>query len=1169
MFYSFEEIEELADVLEKGGKKAQVGEIRQWGKNRFQKRADGWYYLEGPNKGKKMGSVGRGRTKKPDSTPKKPQQSQVVEEKKRAPKAVATPGDKPEPKPVPAAVDPPTQDTGVKYSVSELTKDDLESKEGKKFRGFSTGLPSKVEYKSPEGTDTNLVGHVAFGKATLGAQQKLNENLKTAELILDDLNVRFKTPVDFVCQSLKATSKESASYNPMSRFDVRHRIDLRRDTGLQKSLMHEIGHAIDYSAGPKAPDGKDGDLGDAAFLSHSVLNKIESFGDLEDKLKELVASAENSPYYSESQKGKFGKYLRSKTEVFARGFEVLAYKKTRELVDAGKVGPEMLESFTPDLIKASKSQVPKIDDLNPQDYPKFSKELEQIRELKTEIKDIEEELHDLRVKRFQAVGEGRNEEASKIMDKVRTLASKHSPRRKKVNKLVRQISPKIRAEVKVDEAEKVVDQVSGLMEDILKRVEFRKSILEVDLIGTLEKLAKSDIPGWLTNLEPKNLTQNQRERLLEYINGIRPVDPGRASRLYERYFPKEGQQDTNLAGVSTPRMEKRAPEGVDPEKHERCVRDVKAQGKDVGTAHAICTSSLKKAEPKNKKLYEKVKAAAKRKFDVYPSAYANAWLVKEYKRRGGTYKSEPTQNDLEKGLDEWFDEQWVDIGRKKDDGSHPECGRSDADKGKYPKCVPRSKASKMSDKEKKSAVRRKRKAESTKDREGKKPINVKTKVEKSEDSGSNEKKPLNKPMRDSGGSKKFKVYVKDPETGNTKTVRFGDPDMEIKRDDKESRKNFRARHNCSEKKDKTKAGYWSCKMWSGKKVSNLTKALEDLVKTKTVTRQGVEYYAEGPHSGKKVGSVRGRGDAPEPEGRSNQVGSVEDKAGRIMQELDSKEGIPGKTTGSGKPLATKVESAVKMGYEPEDYEQAIDYHQNQAEKISRKIQELNLKDAQQLRSLAARHRREALKLNNRKNLISDRRSKTERDVRAKKETEENVSKAVTAMNHLDPRDIDTYKDMEERKEAAESGWLQKMYALMEGYEMGDAPRTLEMSEGRKKGELHLVQVDDGVYSGFVKDFELKDNPETGESERMEDTARCRIERMTLPELVHYLMAKEYITPEPEEEEDEAEPETPEPNGEPQPPVPEMTQTLPESTGEGQLTTKLKMLELIHALTSVN
>ena len=42
-------------------------------------------------------------------------------------------------------------------------------------------------------------------------------------------------------------------------------------------------------------------------------------------------------------------------------------------------------------------------------------------------------------------------------------------------------------------------------------------------------------------------------------------------------------------------------------------------------------------KPKNPALYSRVKAEAKRKFKVYPSAYANAWLVRTYKKRGGTY----------------------------------------------------------------------------------------------------------------------------------------------------------------------------------------------------------------------------------------------------------------------------------------------------------------------------------------------------------------------------------------------------------------------------------------------------------------------------------------------------------------------------------------------------
>jgi len=61
--------------------------------------------------------------------------------------------------------------------------------------------------------------------------------------------------------------------------------------------------------------------------------------------------------------------------------------------------------------------------------------------------------------------------------------------------------------------------------------------------------------------------------------------------------------------------------------------------------------------------------------------------------------------------------------------------------------------------------------------------------------------------------KKFKVYVKDPKTGNVKKVNFGDPDMRIKKNNPERRKSFRARHNCDDPGPKTKARYWSCKKW--------------------------------------------------------------------------------------------------------------------------------------------------------------------------------------------------------------------------------------------------------------------------------------------------------------------------------------------------------------------
>jgi hypothetical protein len=73
------------------------------------------------------------------------------------------------------------------------------------------------------------------------------------------------------------------------------------------------------------------------------------------------------------------------------------------------------------------------------------------------------------------------------------------------------------------------------------------------------------------------------------------------------------------------------------------------------------------------------------------------------------------------------------------------------------------------------------------------------------------KMACNKPRRTSGGSKKF--VVKACQDGKEKTVRFGDPNMKIRKSNPKARKSFRARHKCSTAKNKLSARYWSCKKW--------------------------------------------------------------------------------------------------------------------------------------------------------------------------------------------------------------------------------------------------------------------------------------------------------------------------------------------------------------------
>jgi hypothetical protein len=104
----------------------------------------------------------------------------------------------------------------------------------------------------------------------------------------------------------------------------------------------------------------------------------------------------------------------------------------------------------------------------------------------------------------------------------------------------------------------------------------------------------------------------------------------------------------------------------------------------------------KKKSPANPALYNRVKAEAKRKFRAWPSAYASGWLVKEYKRRGGTYKGTKTRST---GLTRWFDEEWIDVCKLP---KKVPCGRPSADikawKKKYPYCRPSKRITRKSPK---------------------------------------------------------------------------------------------------------------------------------------------------------------------------------------------------------------------------------------------------------------------------------------------------------------------------------------------------------------------------------------------------------------------------------------------------------------------------------------
>ena len=104
----------------------------------------------------------------------------------------------------------------------------------------------------------------------------------------------------------------------------------------------------------------------------------------------------------------------------------------------------------------------------------------------------------------------------------------------------------------------------------------------------------------------------------------------------------------------------------------------------------------------DKALYRRIKAKVYKEIPQH-SAYRSGVLVQRYKAAGGRYRGKKPRG----GLTRWFDEEGVDISRTRADGSHPPCGARGG-RGASPKCVPRARAAKMSDAQKRAAVRRKR-----------------------------------------------------------------------------------------------------------------------------------------------------------------------------------------------------------------------------------------------------------------------------------------------------------------------------------------------------------------------------------------------------------------------------------------------------------------------------
>ena len=172
---------------------------------------------------------------------------------------------------------------------------------------------------------------------------------------------------------------------------------------------------------------------------------------------------------------------------------------------------------------------------------------------------------------------------------------------------------------------------------------------------------------------------------------------------------------------------------------------------------------IERAVPTNKKLYSSVKSRIKRKFKVWPSAYASAALVKAYKAAGGGYRNESVTIENPVYRVEGYKTNACGKIVELHFGLQ-EAGNEILGEAEY----------------------------------------------------RGRKVSLGKPFRTPGGPKKFAVYVKNPK-GNVVKVNFGHKGeggkktMKIKKSNAARRKSFRARHRCSSPGPRHKARYWSCR----------------------------------------------------------------------------------------------------------------------------------------------------------------------------------------------------------------------------------------------------------------------------------------------------------------------------------------------------------------------
>lgn len=366
-------------------------------------------------------------------------------------------------------------------------------------------IPTKESLLPPEIDQevqkrTNMISKIDFSKAPKKVQKELAEKVNQCNVLIDSMGIKFKTPINFVCTSnVKSTKRVRGTHSSTT-----NTITLKDMSESSKTVMHEIGHAIDYAMQEnKTPSrGKHGTQGRSAEAI-PLRGRHEGFtGELGDKYRELNNLVMDSEYYTVIGKeagGDFHRYLAQPTEVFARAFEVYSYAKAEELVKQGKIEKDFISDFLPDVFKTKDPEVVKAK----KEYDSMWVNIKALSNKETKIHaDINKEVADqvtLPLKsndeaEIDAALDARSKLRTKLIEGNQELKNTIAEKTKKINESKELFAEKIKGKgyqsIPENQRKEYTKKVSQLVEFILKNDTIRKAWLEADLLDLFKSLTE-------------------------------------------------------------------------------------------------------------------------------------------------------------------------------------------------------------------------------------------------------------------------------------------------------------------------------------------------------------------------------------------------------------------------------------------------------------------------------------------------------------------------------------------------------------------------------------------------------------------------------------------------------------------------------------------------------